>query len=265
MPYYETLKKKIIEKETSRQTIDVQFDNELLKIDHYKIHPEMLPYIGVNYSQTEILLVGESHYLGDNEPTKDESSKYQKILCNAQKKKEICEKWYQEEWNNIIDDDIETIKNSANYYYTRRVIIDTFIDGKVIGSGQIFYNPLKAIWGETTSKENINKFSFMNYFQRPEFNGGDTIKNEEKDNEVASKTLFAVIGIIKPKMVIFLSSKAYKAFKRTQLFKSVDEKIIIDYVSHPGCLWWNRDEGKYGKNKFKALFYKHEDIKGEKP
>lgn len=48
MPDYETLKKKIIEKETSRQTIDVQFDNELLKIDHYKIHPNMVKYIGFN-------------------------------------------------------------------------------------------------------------------------------------------------------------------------------------------------------------------------
>lgn len=248
---YENLKNAIVDKE--KQTVYTGFDNALLQVRHYKIHPEMLPYIGIHYLDTQILLVGESHYLGDNEQMNSETSQYQQILENVEKKKKIYEKWYEEEWNHIEDIDVETIKNSANYYYTRRVVIDTFIYGDTLGSGQIFYNPLKIVYGENTSKENINKFAFLNYFQRPEFKGGNTIQNEEKDNEVAGKTLFEVIGILKPKKVIFLSSKAYRAFKKTQWYQSVSADI--DCVAHPGCAWWNRKGGKYGKNKFKKIYF----------
>ena len=43
------------------------YDDELKKIEHYKKHNEMLPYIGKHYKQARILLVGESHYVNNIE------------------------------------------------------------------------------------------------------------------------------------------------------------------------------------------------------
>ena len=39
------------------------YDAELKGIEHYKIHSEMLPYVGKNYKKAKILLVGEDHAL----------------------------------------------------------------------------------------------------------------------------------------------------------------------------------------------------------
>ena len=53
------------------------YDNKLLEIDFYKnseTHRLMLPYIGSEYEKYKVLIVGESHYLGeddDREKVKD--------------------------------------------------------------------------------------------------------------------------------------------------------------------------------------------------
>ena len=53
--------------------IDERYDNELKEIEFYKnsrIHQLMLPYIGFNYQEHKVLLVAESHYLGNDEDRK---------------------------------------------------------------------------------------------------------------------------------------------------------------------------------------------------
>lgn len=53
------------------------YDNKLLEINFYKnskTHRLMLPYIGSEYEKYKVLIVGESHYLGeddDREKVKD--------------------------------------------------------------------------------------------------------------------------------------------------------------------------------------------------
>ena len=53
--------------------VDESYDNELKEIEFYKnsrIHQLMLPYIGFNYQEHRVLLVAESHYLGNEEDRK---------------------------------------------------------------------------------------------------------------------------------------------------------------------------------------------------
>ncbi|WP_249069179.1 hypothetical protein [Leptotrichia sp. oral taxon 218] len=45
------------------------YDNKLLEINFYKnskTHRLMLPYIGSEYEKYKVLIVGESHYLGED-------------------------------------------------------------------------------------------------------------------------------------------------------------------------------------------------------
>jgi hypothetical protein len=44
-----------------------QYDEQLLKIGHYKNHPQMLPFIGRNWGNEmkKVLLIGESHVTKD--------------------------------------------------------------------------------------------------------------------------------------------------------------------------------------------------------
>ena len=53
--------------------IDESYDNELKEIEFYKnseTHQFMLPYVGSNYEEYRVLLVAESHYLGNEEDRK---------------------------------------------------------------------------------------------------------------------------------------------------------------------------------------------------
>ena len=52
----------------------VDYDEQLKNVSHYRVHPEMMPFIGRNYPKTRILILGESHYVcpEDREMISDE-------------------------------------------------------------------------------------------------------------------------------------------------------------------------------------------------
>ena len=53
--------------------INEHYDSELKEIEFYKnsiVQQLMLPYIGFNYQEHRVLLVAESHYLGNEEDRK---------------------------------------------------------------------------------------------------------------------------------------------------------------------------------------------------
>ena len=80
----------------------------------------------------------------------------------------------------------------------------------------------------------------MNYFQRPELKKGESISASENDKKQARDIFKQVVDILKPNIVIFLSSKSYKTLGTKK----------YDYVNHPTCRhWWNDN----GEKKFKEL------------
>lgn len=197
------------------------FDEQMMEIPHYRMHPEMLPYIGRHYQKTGILLLGESHYLDKNET--DEAKRLQD--------------WYSrsvQEYGFLHPDNVNTRKVVKNYLRRRRS-----------KAHSMFANPAKALISEWNLKdvndsEAFTAFAFFNYFQRPATDSGKSISETEEDNQKAVSVLNRVVEIIKPTKVIFLSKKAYDSY--CGHVSNVDKKMF-DYVYHPTCKYWNSDGG----------------------
>ncbi len=220
---------------------DTQFDQGLLNIQHYQYHPEMLPFVGKNYcnKKKRVLLVGESHYV-TNKSERNVIEDYQ--ILN----------WYESklrfyDTQNVFCEDFEN-------YTTRRILNHFVTDPQFNGSGLfIFSNPIRSYYYDSSytgkiDKNLIHDFAFINFYQRPAFKFGESLISNEEDNKIACETLNAVIDVISPDIVIFLSRKAYNNFmcKKT---------VEIYRVPHPTCCWWNRatKRNKKGKETFKEI------------
>ena len=204
----------------------------------------MLPFVGKNYcnKKKRVLLVGESHYLTHTNE-RDISADY--VALN----------WYEtplffNDTNNVFCKDFRN--------YTTRGVLRSFVESEKDGSGWImFSNPIRAYYNEDYINHHIHDFAFVNFYQRPAFECGKSINTtteerklnlEEQDHRVACETLNAVIDVILPDIVIFLSRKAYGNF--------ICKKTVDIYrVPHPTCCWWNRKtkNNTKGKDTFKQI------------
>jgi hypothetical protein len=204
----------------SRIIMTTRYDGELQKIAHYKLYPNMIPWIGEDYSlsKKKILFIGESHYLP------------KEIIAHHD-----IDKWYLGKIKSSIKDD-----KGIN---TRSVIERFISSNKTKPSHRIFLNVGEVLKGEEhTPKSIYHTFAFMNFFQRPAELTGGSIRVKQKDIEVANNTLLLVIEIIKPDIIIIGSQKAYK-----HLDKKSFNKLSISLIQtpHPASVWWNRRSKKY--------------------
>ena len=199
------------------------YDDQLKHLDHYKIHPEMLPYIGRNYPQVKILILGESHYAS----TEDE--------------KKISDDWY----NTPLDKNF-----NKPWWFNTRHVVNNYLCGRRSKAHSMFRNPAKALieaWKleKVNDSEAFTAFAFMNYFQRPADRKGESIQAKSLDNEKAYINLREVVKVIKPQKIIFLSQKAFNAFRA---LSESDEKLYdVDYIEwtdHPTSKYWNSCNGK---------------------
>lgn len=204
------------------------YDDDLSKIEHYKKHPEMMPYIGKHYNEARILLVGESHYVNNIQYDIDY--------------------WY----NSGVSNELKAYEN----WFTTRHVVGNFMKRIRSRAHGMFGNPAKEII--RASQKNISDSeafavcAFMNYFQRPESSKGGSISTNEKsnnnDNKFAYETFQQVYEIIKPKIIIFLSKKAYWSYiKNADMVGNVIPNI--DCVVHPTCRHWNSENGKIAFSK----------------
>jgi hypothetical protein len=201
------------------------YNTELLSIEHYKHHPQMVPFIGENWGKNKkLLIVGESHF-SENAPNDN-------FIINwyERKKQDFSKEIIQD--TSTVDIIEEGIKNEFNFRHNR------------------IYSEINMVIKSIDDKLDITYYSFMNFFQRPAKN-----KNEhfnKIDDAIGNITLKKVINIIQPEYLFFLSSRAWEGF-------SIDydnEKIVqlynedkIGYSCHPTCSWWNREskENSYSK------------------
>lgn len=197
------------------------FDNQLSAIPHYQLHPEMLPFIGRHYPETRILLLGESHYLSNEE------SEVTKQMRD----------WYKRSTQDF------SFKWPSNF--DTRGVVHNYLTGWRSKASTMFSNPAKALieaWGltEVNDGEAFTAFAFFNYFQRPAAYSGSSISPTIEDEEQAASILPQVIKILKPNKVIFLSKKAFDSYCRQA--GDVDSSLI-DYVYHPTSSYWNVEDG----------------------
>ncbi len=197
------------------------YDNELSRVPHYAFHPEMIPFVGKHYPDARILLVGESHYL--------DLSDQERILDVA--------KWYTTPYKEY---DFCYPEN-----FNTREVIHNFLVGKRSKAHSMFRNPANALIAaldlyDVNDSEAFCAFAFMNYYQRPAIVYGESIENEETDDEIAHRNLCEVQAILNPVVTVFLSKKAFDSFIR----HGGAENKKVEYVNHPTSSKWYNDNGK---------------------
>lgn len=225
-----------------------KYDSEILKeLPHLKNYPEMLPFIGSNYEamRDKIFILGESHYF-DRE-----------IIDVFKNTKEGS--LYLTDWYNQTSQGWE--KERKEYIDTRWNLIQIEVNKKRTKPLTSYYN-LKKELGENVhlvNKEMVfSNFVYFNYFQRPAFISGESVINNEKDNEIAYSTFICLTKLLRPNKIIFASIQSYNAFQymNKNPFDFL-KGVKIDFVPHASCKWWNKRANKYnnmtGKEKFITL------------
>ncbi|MEZ7494954.1 hypothetical protein QO206_05620 [Leeuwenhoekiella aequorea] len=196
--------------------------------------PGLLPHIGSGYAQAKrkIIIVGESHYLAAS----------------------LNNKVTREDWYDNILNILEKIRDakSLGYIHTRGVISD-MLTGKFNKAYTIFYNLNREYQDVYETSDHLFKSAvYLNYFQRPAEVTGDSINNNKRDNEVAYDNLIKLSSILKPDIVIFVSSKSFEAFQ-SEDSKQKLAGFTFDTVPHAASAWWNKKSKNYGTNEDGSL------------
>ena len=219
-----------------------KYDKDLLKIEHYGIHPEMLPFVGLYYDNARVLLVGESHYCSRN-ITEDD-------------KKYVENYWYNKKVSNGFHDKLN---------FDTRFVIHNFLSLKRSRAHSMFRNPAKAIiealeLEKVSDSEAFNICAFMNYYQKPAIEEGASISFTDEDEQIAYTVLKRVCAVLEPKVIIFLSKKALESFLKIEEKEKEFGKYLTEGVSHPTCPYWYKENGK---SKFKAVIKENIDCRLE--
>lgn len=192
---------------------------------HYENYPNLKPWVGSKYGEgktKKLLVIGESHYF----PKGSTSS------LNI-------ENWYLNNQNDLTD----TEKSWINTSGIIKKNIPTNFPKK---SHWIYKNVAKEIngvfFGYKNSAHILEHVAFMNYFQRPAENEGDSIKVHSLDLKMSETIVTDVIKTLSPDLVVFCSAKAgeYGA----KVVRSLGLECVV--APHPSSQWWNREAKKYG-------------------
>jgi len=195
------------------------YDEDFLKIDHYQLYRELLPYVGLKYNvqKNRILIIGESHYV---------TSKIKKQVDDLfYKEREILQNFYENTENYICD--LDTRKEATK---PKRHTIHNNIEKALKLNGL-----------------NYDDISFYNFFQKPAISK-QSIKPTDKDIIEANSTFKNICNIIKPNFVIFVSAKSFDFLKNKEHYS-----FKIHKTCHPTCKWWYKP-CKYGKNGGRGKF-----------
>lgn len=194
-------------------------------------HPNYLPYIGKKYEEatTKIAIVAESHYL---------PKRYNHQFTAAQ--------WYHDpkSVHAVLDQDKDNPKGWCN---TRGVVNYYLSAATIAPAHRIFSNLEKAFQELHKERKLLEECVYLNYFQRPSEKEGDSITIHQMDSAFAVENIMALVAVLQPDKIIFVSSKAHADFiKNTTKFQR--EKLpYIGAVPHPSASsWWNRKSPKYG-------------------
>ena len=224
----------------------IAFDDELKKIDFFKGHEYMLPFVGEKYREGGILHIGASYYF-----------KLDDIDCvQQQEAKLVLDEWWDESQQaiNRRDKFLDTPRQPKNGndiskfvdWVNTRKIVESFCNDNAYNekSRAIYREFLKAAYDKRSSEdlkdtEGYAPFSYMNFFQKPT----KDVQTKHDDDAVCNscEIVKAVIEILQPKIIIFTSSIAYDAFFNNANNLKFQPKGIIR-LPHPTSNWWNRTQ-----------------------
>jgi hypothetical protein len=207
-----------------------EYNKELLEKNyHYRVHPQMIPFVGKYWGKHKKLLVlGESHYLPENTPPS------------------IFEKWYDEELDIYNDDEIKLIEHTN----TAEIIDLTWYDSP----GHIIYQRIDYAIEKSgfrpeylPGEKSFCYIAYMNFFQRPSSVSGEQIDPKENpdDKTVANDTLADVIKVIEPDYIFFVSKLAWDYLEKEWVeFKELIENGKIGHACHPAAWgqWYKEGE-----------------------
>lgn len=224
---------------------------------HFEIHPYYIPFIGERFIANElrqrVLFVGESHYISDKTNTENVRENRHPLIENALgihgKPNELNQTfsaiWYSEKW--LSSELKEILENhQGKEYYTTRGIAEAFCKNDYKGKAitQIFGYPLKSMHKDfftrvigmhDVDKKDFEQFAYMNFFQRPSLNGGDSIHYTSIDADVATKILNEVIRILGVDKVFIMSKISYDAYVSNS---NCQYAAITTRLAHPCSRFW---------------------------
>jgi len=243
--------------------MNTKYDDKLMQIDWFKLHKELLPFIGDNYDEYKVLQIGESHFI-------DRRNDDEFNICYFR------DNWWNSSCNDLVKMFNDKTKYNCCWFDTRRVL-QNYLDNKN-GSYRIFMNIVKSFSKIMLNKEIssitpqdkqlYHHFAFMNFYQMPSLYNGSKYWNSliksanhiYKDDkklsgqlareifrkcvETSIKTIDDVINTIKPNIIIFTSISASNAYRGKEyedcVGKYKDSPNII-YTSHPSAPFsWNK-------------------------
>lgn len=214
--------------------LDTYFDSQFLRAHHLKIYPNLLPWVGNGYraATLKILLLGESHYL-------PKGVSYHHDVDD----------WY----SGIQIASVEDLK-----WITTRSIIKNGLQNGWKGASKTIYRNLSS----TLVAANFSpieapfaSLAYMNFFQRPAEKTGESLRVKDADRRVGAATVTHVASCLKPNLVIFCSSLAWRVANDERLLLTLKSQGCgFGGVPHPASAWWNRKslirEGRTGRQVF---------------
>lgn len=212
-----------MESKTYNETVD----KIILEHNHYRNHPQMLPFIGNNYGTLrKLLIVGESHYLHNK--NSELANKYSDIIKN----------WYSITHDYILSKVDEKIGKGIISCTNTRANLNAFMaDCRTLKAYTIYKNVSDVAMQITFFKKNkIEPFTFMaymNFFQRPADLTGEKLKPNKKDVEIARNVFSYVVNIIKPDYIFVVSSNVWEYLHSFKF-----DNVIIGHSCHPSCPYW---------------------------
>ncbi len=213
-----------------------RFDIDLNKNEFLQRHSECLPFIGEKYTDSRLLLIGESHYV-----PKDSVQYVDR------------DDFYDISYDDLKDADYKSWINTRSVFEYRvydKQDFKLFFSNTATEIARVINHSDNLSYEQKVDA--MHQYAFMNYYKRPSYEKGKTIRQiTDADQKYAYEVSKYIIEVLKPQLIIFLSKKSYYAFLEADK-DGIASKYNIKCVSHPSCYWWNkkRNDGKCGRDDF---------------
>ena len=155
-----------------------KYDTKLLKNDFLNRHYECMPFIGERYEDTRLMLIGESHYIPQEAVGYVDRNDY-----------------YYISFDDLPDGRYKGWINTRNVFEHRvydRLDFDNFFSNISTEIARKIYHTDEL--SKDQKIDAMHQYAFMNYYKRPSYDKGETIRNITGiDNEYAyenSKYIF---------------------------------------------------------------------------
>lgn len=222
------------------------FDDELKKIKFFKEHEYLLPFVGEKYQEGGILHIGASYYFQLDEIDHAQKQEAECVLNEwwdeSQEARKRRVKFLDTYRKPLIGNDLSKFGD----YVNARKIVECFCNDNAYKEEKraIYREFLMAAYDKQSSEdlkdtEGYAPFAYMNFFQKP----AQGVQTWYDDTSARNSCVIVkeVIKVLKPKIIIFTSGRAYDAFINN-INNLTYPHIAIMRFPHPTSPWWNRTQ-----------------------